>query len=115
LHSARENRNQLAKFNAELEDKVKEKTELVIARNKRLDETSFKLAHEIRGYVATLLGARNLIEMEGTIKMVDPQIFEAFDESSVKLDITVREMINLLDQDLATQKNAESTKDDNKV
>ncbi|MDC1221155.1 hypothetical protein N8Z47_00645 [Salibacteraceae bacterium] len=53
------------KFNAQLEAKVQEKTQAVLLRDQQLKTTAFKLAHELRSGVATLLGAKNLLDENG--------------------------------------------------
>lgn len=86
------------RFNAQLEIKVAEKTQEVLLRDEQIKRTAFKLAHELRAGVATLLGAKNLLDENGIPDEIDPELYEAIGESTEKLDVTIKEMIRNLEK-----------------
>jgi signal transduction histidine kinase len=88
-------------FNQELEIKVAEKTEEVVQRNAKLRETSIALAHELRSRVSTLLGAKSLLDEKGIPEELDKELYEAIGYSTEKMDVTIKALIQRLDEDQA--------------
>jgi tetratricopeptide (TPR) repeat protein len=88
----------IQKFNSELELKVQEKTDEVLLRDQQIKATAFKLAHELRSGVATLLGAKNLLDENGIPEGIDKELYEAIGHSTEKLDVTIKEMIKNLEK-----------------
>ncbi|MEZ4722114.1 MAG: tetratricopeptide repeat protein [Flavobacteriales bacterium] len=95
----RQHGQQLAKFNEELEAKVKEKTAEVVRRNERLYQMSFQLAHELRSGVATILGLKNLMDEQKFPENLDPEIYEGYTYATERLDNAIKKMIRHLDED----------------
>lgn len=88
--------DELTKANAELEQHVAAKTELLDNRNLQLIQASFALAHEIRAKVSTILGAAELIKLEKGEEGTN-QLIIAVKESTEELDIVVRDLISKLE------------------
>lgn len=88
----------IQKFNSQLELKVQEKTDEVLLRDQQIKTTAFKLAHELRSGVATLLGAKNLLDENGIPEGIDKELYEAIGHSTEKLDVTIKEMIKNLEK-----------------
>ena len=88
----------IQRFNSQLELKVQEKTDEVMLRDQQIKTTAFKLAHELRSGVATLLGAKNLLDENGIPEGIDKELYEAIGHSTEKLDVTIKEMIKNLEK-----------------
>jgi len=88
----------IQRFNSQLELKVQEKTDEVMLRDQQIKTTAFKLAHELRSGVATLLGAKNLLDENGIQGGIDKELYEAIGHSTEKLDVTIKEMIKNLEK-----------------
>lgn len=88
---------ELTKANAELEQHVAAKTELLDSRNLQLIQASFALAHEIRAKVSTILGAAELLKLEKGEEGTN-QLLIAVKESTEELDIVVRDLISRLEE-----------------
>lgn len=86
------------KFNSQLELKVEEKTQEVLLRDQQIKTTAFKLAYELRSGVATLLGAKNLLDEGGIPEGIDKDLYEAIGHSTEKLDVIIKEMIKNLEK-----------------
>lgn len=91
-------------FNMQLEIKVAEKTAEVVERNAKLRETSIALAHELRSSVATILGAKSLLDEDGIPEGIDKDLYEAIGYSTEQMDITIKALIQRLDDDISNTK-----------
>lgn len=85
-------------MNADLEQKVWERTRELHARNKTLEEYSFYVSHVLRSPLSGMLGLLKLLEMDKS-QLSDPEFISKIGESAKNVDVVVRELNVKLSQD----------------
>jgi tetratricopeptide (TPR) repeat protein len=95
-----EERNaEINRINHELEDRVKQRTEVLEIQNKRLAEYAFINSHLLRGPVSRILGLINLVECDESFK--EEHFIDLLRNSGNELDAIVKKITEALnDKDI---------------
>lgn len=77
---------QLEKLNEGLENKVRERTQILIEQNKKLAEYAYTNAHELRAPVANILGLSNLLTYSSDLTVKEQDLVKHLQKATAELD-----------------------------
>lgn len=83
----------LADEKAEHRKIIRDQSYDIVKRKKILEEIAHKQSHDIRGYVATILGLADLFNKEDIADPVNRRVVEGINSSAQKLDAVIKEVV----------------------
>ncbi len=93
IYDYRKSNKNLAAEKAIKQNIILEQTKNIAVRNRVLSEIAHLQSHDIRGYVATILGLSSLFNKDDSSDPINAVIVDGITESTQKLDATIKEIV----------------------
>lgn len=93
IYDYRKSNKNLAAEKAIKQNIILEQTKDIAARNRVLSEIAHLQSHDVRGYVATILGLVSLFNKDDSSDPINAFIVDGITESTQKLDTTIKEIV----------------------